>query len=258
MKQPFVYSLVLGLFLFNSCGKSVYNSYPQPADIQIDGNSAEWPDSVLFLQNINDVQFATGWVNSDSMLCILINVYDRRLAQVFNRRGFTIWLDDKNKKQKHLGIRYTNHAVQRLLQSGELQARRFAADMPDRSQRRMPKGTFSLVIDADSSALLSGFQAGTGFEQGIVSFEFAVPLEEQDSLALSIAPERLVKIGFEIPPLPDEQVQRLKAMILERRQQRSVGFDGGSGAMSAGRPGGMRGMSGVDGMETWVSVRLAE
>ena len=258
MNRIYPLLIVVCLALGINCSSRIYTSHWQSADLVIDGQASDWPDSALVLQERNHLQYLSGWINSDTSLHMLLSLNDMRMVRLLNRRGFTLWVSDSHKKRKHLGFRYVNKQIQHSAFPGEYPSERREPGGWNKEQMQA-NGSFSLVIGKEIIPLqadsLTGFQAESGLAQGLYCFEFAIPL---DSSIFRVPENRVVQIGFEIERMPDEDVQRIKAVIAERRQRMSDGFSGSPGAMpGAGMAPGPRRMPNMDGMETWVRIKLA-
>jgi hypothetical protein len=114
-----------------------------------------------------------------------------------------------------------------------------------------------------------GFEAAANEKNGIFCFEFSIPLtgEEGSSFYLNLSNQNTIKVGLEIIGMSEEEQEKLKAEMEERRnlmQSGDMGGRSGGGKRGGMRGGGKRGggnqsqMPDMDGEEYWISVLLAK
>ena len=264
--------LVLSLFVFilsAGCGETI-NSTWKSQEITIDGKGDDWEG--LPLQYQEEMNVVYGVVNDDKNIDFMIRFNDERLARMFSMRGFALWLNGK--EDKEIGIHYRDDSMRD----------QFMADMRNRSRENRdiekrqikpvkPAGKFHLAKNDTLTSIqlkdVPGFDAAADEYNGIFCFEFSIPLtgESGSPFYLNKSNSQTIMVGLEILGMSDEEQEKLKADMEERRSAMQGGGRGGpgTGGMRGGRRGGgMRDggsrpqMPDMDGEEYWISVNLAK
>jgi hypothetical protein len=245
-----------------SCGETIQSTWKnQP--LVVDGNAKDWEN--LPLQYQEKMNLVYGIVNNESTLDIMIRFNDQRLAQIFSMRGFTVWFNGDNQEEKTLGIHYQDKNLSDLTRSRGFIRR------PDRNrspQAFEPKGQFTLAENDSLTGILiketETFHSSAGYEDGLYCYEFSISLAQIEGSPnyLKISDENEIKIGLEICGLSDEEKEKIKNQMSERKGSGRRGGGMRSGRRDGGRPGdGMRGgarsMPNIDSKEYWISIMLA-
>jgi hypothetical protein len=113
MKAALISTVIVSLILIESCGSSKQTVSPSGTSEEkfhskrltpvIDGKMNEWGDALLF-DNTTKCIFAIA--NDDSALYIAIRAADRAQQMKIVQGGMEIWLDDKAKRKKSIGVKF--------------------------------------------------------------------------------------------------------------------------------------------------------
>jgi hypothetical protein len=270
--------VVLSLLIFSlivACGETI-NSTWKSQNIIIDGNADDWEG--LPLQYQEDMNVVYGVVNDDKNIEFMIRFNNERLARMFSMRGFALWLNEEGEEEKQIGIYYRDDSMRS----------QFMADMRNRFRENQddekkqigsvkPAGKFHLAKNDTLTSIqlkdVPGFDAADGEKNGIFCFEFSIPLSSESGspFYLNKNNSQTIMVGLEILGMSEEEQEKLKADMEERRSAMQGGSRGnpGMGGMQGGmrggrRGGGMRGggsrpqMPDLDGEEYWISFVLAK
>ena len=135
-----------------------------------------------------------------------------------------------------------------------------------------PKGQFTLAKNDSLTGIflddIIGFEASAGYSDGLYCYEFAVPLTQMEETPyyLDISNTESILIGLEISGMSEEEKEKLKEEMANRRGSgmrgggrggRSGGGRGGGGMRGGGMRSGGRQMPDMDGKEYWITVMLA-
>lgn len=254
-------SLLLFIFLFTSnCAEKINASW-KISPIEIDGNGQDWERYPLTYNDQTKVMY--GIVHDDESLNILFRFNDPSVARIFSRRGVTLWFNNKNKKDKKLGIHYFDDNFRDI---ENMPSRRFQQSR-NPGQIATPNGTFSFALEDTILNLLvsemPGWQAAVGKNDGLFDFEFSVPLKQigVQEYYLDLTGQSKIKIAIEIPGLSEAEIAQLKAQMVSRRDASMMSSGGRKGGMGGGRGGGRGGsnprMPDTDGQMIWITVPLA-
>lgn len=275
MKYLFIFSYPLLLVMLISCSNEKVQSSWTENGIIVDGLGNDWNN--LSLTYNEDLKIAYGFANNDSSLYFMIRFRDRNLIRMFSRRGMTLWLNDKDKKNKKLGIHYIDDTIQPMMTAMH---RNSTQNQRDNQPVFIPSGIFTLARN-DSADLdikidnITEMQAATKYEDGFYCFEFSIPVIKTINFQhfLTIPKNKKIKACFEINPMSQEDKERMQEMMAVQRNSagggRNGGMKGGGGGRSGGGMKGGGGMSGgrggmgtqmpdTNGKEIWITVTLAD
>jgi len=265
MKRLIILLILIFLtgFLISCNNKKVQSSRVEN-DITIDGLGNDWDN--LSLTYNEDLKLAYGFANNDSALYFMIRFRDRNLIRMLSRRGMTLWLNDKNKKDKTIGIHYIDESMEAMMPG----MRRSGSQAQSSAPVYIPSGIFTLARN-DSTDLdieidnINGMDAAAKFEDGFYCFEFKVPFNVNNKIpySINIPEKKKIKACFEISPMSDEDKEMMQQMMKSKRS--GGGMPGGGGGMRGGGMGGGRGGGGMGrqmpdtgGEEVWMTVTLAD
>lgn len=264
---------ILSAALVFGCSGEKLHSQPKMNKIEVDGRDADWSDYKTNYYEKENMRIVLGVVNDDSSINILIRFRDFRLARMFERRGVTLWLNSENKKKKTLGIHYINEASKYMAPPAVGGFRERSGEHPPMENMRRFRGTFSFIKEGVYEKIpaggLDGVAAAADVREGTFCYEYEIPLRANtaSSLALTAGPGDAIKLGIEIPPLSEEERQKLKEWMKEKGGggMRGKIRGGAGGSRRGGRMGGggMRGvapgrqMPDIEGKEFWMTVLLS-
>jgi len=260
---PFLASFFI-LIILDGCKNELLKSEWKKSQITIDGKSDDWPDYSLKFVERDNVQAILGIINNDTSLNLMIRFRDNRLARMIEARGLVLWFDEKN--QNNLGIHYVNKDFRcRIRSMVSVPPNRGESIGPPEEVLR-PAGSFRVMKEDTNEIPERGFKgilAAADFIDGSYCYEFQVPLftNTGSPYMLHTPLGNKLKIGFEIPPVSEEEKEQIKEMMEEKERDGSNMRGGGMprGGMGGGRMG--RGKSGrnmpdLDGKEVWFTVLL--
>jgi hypothetical protein len=254
------------LTFFVACGEKI-DSHWNDTTLKIDGLSTDWEGIPLHYNK--DMKVMYGLVNNDSILVLMVRFNDQQLARMFSMRGTTVWFNDANEKENKIGIHYVDRSLRRLdFNRPQRQEANAERESSFQAQAIIPKGQFTLAKNDSltdiSLTSIEGINAAVDYQDGLYCYEFGIALkQEKDSpYYLNISDDKMIKIGFEVSPMSEEEREKLKQEMNKRRGSgmRGGGLKGGrrGGGMSGG---GMRsperGMTNMDGVGFWLTVVLA-
>jgi hypothetical protein len=241
----------------------------------IDGNGDDWEG--LPLQYQEDMNVVYGVVNDDKTVDFMIRFNDEKLARMFSMRGFVLWLNGADEEEKQIGIYYRDEVLRhKFLAEMRKRTRDNRNDQRKQFESLKQTGKFHLAKNDTLTSIrlkdIPGFAAAADQNNGIYCFEFSIPLtsESGSPFYLKTLTDGSIKVGLEIVGMSEEEQEKLKEEMEERRSAMEGGSRGGpgrsgmqGGARGGRRGGGMRGgdsrphMPDMDGEEHWISVKLA-
>jgi hypothetical protein len=271
--------LVILLILQVGCGGKTIESRWNDSNITIDGNGEEWPGYSLQYSQKDDLEIVYGIANDQNNLKLMFRFHDYQLARTLNARGITIWFDEKNKKDRHYGIRYIDPDAfdDAFAQLEEFKQMREKGDFPGLMNRSVSLTGEFFFIKNDTTIIppggLNGIEAMAAQQKSGYCYEFKIPLngEENSINFFGTQTGQKIKIGFEIPDVGKEvrkelrdQMDAIRNSVPERSGQTGgMPDDGNFGGMRGEGPGfmpddpGMAGMPDFDAKEMWLTVLLA-
>ena len=92
--------MILIFAVFVGCGNLTIQSYTSTNEITIDGNGQDWSD--IPLEYNEDMKVVYGITNNTSSLNIMARFSDRQLLRMFQSRGITLWLGEKNNEDNRI------------------------------------------------------------------------------------------------------------------------------------------------------------
>ncbi|OQX87243.1 hypothetical protein B6D60_04340 [candidate division KSB1 bacterium 4484_87] len=269
--------IVLFLILINISGcknQELMNQW-KPNELKIDGSDADWQNVPLFMDE--DMNIAFGSANDDENEYLIIKIGDVQLARRIQRMGVTVWLSREGKKEKRFGIRYIGSeslaaSLRRNLNpEGQQPA---LSRMKKFKKTDLPRfGMIGILHDGKYRTEPEnnpwGPSAASQEVNGLFCYEFKIPLQFGMSVTGDADEEILddIKIGIEIGGITQEMREAMRENVAEMRDRKE-----GMRGMEGGRGGGMGGrgrmgksgagmgsdMSGLEGKEFWLDIKLAE
>ncbi len=250
---------VLALSVAAGCGSMEFPSHWRNREIIVDGNNAEWQDSLTYL--LEDKQSSIGFLNDGRYLYVCLISVNRDLQRQAARPGLTVWFDREGGDDKKFGVHYPV-ALGRMGeegQEGEDQASEFRNENP-------PEGANELEIvgpgENDRRRMTMGEAGGIEVRSrrtsNVLVYEMKVPLSDEGAhpFAIGTKPGSLIGVGIEaIRNLegrrpPDEQ--------MDAGERSGGGYGGRSGRGGRGERGGGGGTAGqAEQYKFWAKVRLA-
>jgi hypothetical protein len=112
MKTVLITTAIVSLILLESCGSSkktgsssgtAEDNYSRQLTPVIDGKMDEWGETLLY---DNDTKCIYAIANDNSALYIAIKSADRIQQMKIVRGGMEIWIDNKAKKKKSIGVKF--------------------------------------------------------------------------------------------------------------------------------------------------------
>jgi hypothetical protein len=272
--KPFLFILV-SLLMIN-CGGKEFQSQNKTSKIVNDGVISDWDQYNLSVIEKNDMTLVLGLANNDTSLNVMFKLNDKKIARMMEFRGFTLWFNNKNKKDKIFGIQYRNkkHTELNPFKMDMIPKEPYQSDL---NRRNFPAplsfdGQFFFLSGEDSIPNplnnFKNFFASAGSKKSFYFFEFEVPIRSKifKENELLIEPGQKIKVGLEIAAVSKEIQEKIKERMEElpkdRGGMRGGGIPGG-GKRGGGPPGGMGGFPGqrgtpdLDSKEIWITVKLA-
>jgi hypothetical protein len=262
--------LSLAVLLTTGCGEKIESTWKNQT-ITIDGDGQEWEGLPLRYQE--EMKIVYGIVNDNMTIDFMIRFNDTSLASMFSMRGFTLWLNEEDSENKLIGIHYRDDSMRDKYRGerGHRPRGQVQEEQPS-LQSLKPKGKFTLAQNDSATTLpvedIISFKAAADAKDGIFCYEFRIPLTSMDGSPyfLNISNQKTIKVGLEIVGMSEEEQEKLKSEMEERRSSMPDGNMGDrSGGMRGGtRGGGKRGggnrpqMPDMDGEEYWISVQIAQ
>jgi hypothetical protein len=237
------------LTMFTGCKSENLECPWTKEPIKIDGQAADWTN--LPKLYFKDYGASIGVCNDADNLYVLFRFNNHQWLPLLRNGGLTIWLDKTAKDKKDFGIRYFGKLPFDSTQISRWHHRRPGMEsnpegnMPPRLERTIEEiivlnGKNQInSISPDGSY---GVYASIGQEEGIFSYEFAIPIRNLDPLKYNIGsePGRKVSLGFEITGMDRGDFE-------SPRGERGDAMGGGGGGMppeGGMPPGGGMGPSG--------------
>ena len=234
--------LLITVFLFIlaiSCSKKpILSSSYQSSPLSIDGNPADWGDSLAFDKD-SKVHYRIS--NDEEYLYFLLSTGEPDIIRKIRMTGFTLWIDPDGKKKQRYGINYPMRRMDGVKRG---------------SENRTPDGGLSpeirKVLGVKDIMKLTGFE-----EKGEIVI---TGLENSEGIKVKTSFSNLPWFFYEVGIPLQLIVGSLENFLQDSNNMISVGFEtgieqipmnrGGRPGMSQGRGGGRPGGSigGRDGM----------
>lgn len=186
MKAAFITTVVGSFILIASCGGSKKTSSSSGASEDkfhsryltpvIDGKMTEWGEELLY---DNTTKFIYAVSNDATAIYIAIKAADRAQQMKIVQGGMEIWLDDKAKKKKSIGVKFP-------LGGGDMAmpAARNTGNAPDPNERRLQMKLKMLKME------LTGFKEDINGLHDIYSNVQVKPVidwDDQDNMIYEVA-----------------------------------------------------------------------
>jgi hypothetical protein len=230
-------NMIIGtvLLLLVSCNGMEAPSCWVDSRITADGNIDDWRGVPALV--LEEQEASLRIANDSTSLYLLLQLRNRRLAGLIHLSGLTLCLNSKGNKDKQFVLRYRGGP-----EFADMQAAGFADSLP---RRRLERGTgprfdtlesFTCRIEdriAEKEIPTDGGQGpavGSGISDGILVYEFSVPLRESEVLSygLGVGPGQTVGVGLTWGGFDREEM---------RRNLGGMGGPGGGGRGGGGRGG---------------------
>ena len=254
---------VLGLIMsvvFVSCEKYEFNSQWKDRDIDVDGRSMDWLDTLTYVEEFN---ISVGIANDTDYLYICAVVENPLVRMQVMRQGLTVWFDPKGGRKKAMGLRFP------LGYQGMREPPAEFGEEPDieKLQRTFPMSLNELEILGPNrkdvrrmrKAEAKGVDVAMSFSSGKLVYELKIPLIKSSNrpYAINVRPGSSFGIGIETSPSRDMGQS-------PRRKTGGMGRPGGGGNPGMGGRGGMGQMPGggrsgmPKNLKLWLSVALSQ
>ena len=267
MKKNHLLITIFLLIIAGSCSKKpILSSSYQSSPLSIDGNPADWGDSLAFEKD-SEIHYRIS--NDEEYLYFILSTGEPDMLRKIRMTGFTLWIDPDGKKKQRYGINYPMKRMDGVRRG---------------SENRIPDGglspEISRVLGVKEIIKLTGFEEKgeiviTGLEnsEGIkvktsfsdipwFFYEAGIPLKLIVGSIESFLQDstNMISVGFEtgIEQPPMNQGGR-PGMTRGRGGERPGGSKGGRGGMQQNvqRPGG-RPDNVLQHVEFWLpKVRLS-
>ncbi len=254
---------VLGLimsFVFVSCEKYEFKSRWKDRDIEVDGRSMDWLDTLTYVE---EFKVSVGITNDLDYLYICAVVENPLVRMQVMRQGLTVWFDPKGGRKKVFGLRFPLGSQGRREPPAEF------AEEPDieKLQRTFPLSFNELEILGPNQkekqrmrkAEAKGIDVAMSFSSGKLVYELKIPLMNRSDrpYAINVRPGSSFGIGIETSPRRDMgQSPRRKTGGMRRPAGGGNPGMGGRGGMGQMPGGGRPGMP--KNLKLWLSVSLSQ
>ncbi len=254
---------VLGLvmsFVFVSCDNYEFKSRWKDRDIDVDGLSRDWLDTLTYVAEFN---VSVGIANDTDYLYICAVVENPLVRMQVMRQGLTVWFDPKGGRKKTMGLRFP------LGSQGMREPPADLAEEPDmdKLQRTFPMSLNELeILGPDRmekqrmrKSEAKGIDVAMNFSSGKLVYELKIPLIKSSDFpyAVNVKPGSSFGIGIETSPRRDMgQSPRRKTGGMRRPTgggNPGMGGRGGMGQMSGGGRPGMQKK-----LKLWLSVSMSQ
>jgi hypothetical protein len=258
------------LCLIAGCNSVELRSHWRTGEIVIDGNNAEWQDSLTYL--LEDKQTSVGFLNDyhDIYVCLISANHD--LQRQAMRQGLTFWFDREGSDAKIFGIHYPLRAGRPPGRAGDEGARDEGTQgdddrPPDFQNENTPAGANEVEIYGPAEgdrrrmtmAETGGIEARVRMTNGLLVYEMRMPLTESGSHPYTIGMKSgsVLGVGIEAIRIQD----RPRDQTSEGEEGRGGGYGGRGGGRGGrgGRGGGGGERSGgqPEPFKFWTKVQLA-
>ncbi|MFH2054434.1 MAG: hypothetical protein ABIJ61_00625 [bacterium] len=180
--------LVAVLLLTISCKSSELPGTWSAVTIQTDGEISDWEGVPSLL--LEDAGAALRIANDSTHLYLLMQLRDAQMARVIHMSGIKIWLNNKGNKDKYFMLHYTGGPSQKEMAAAGMVDTLRRGGPPDMQMGggpgRQPENGLTCYIEdrlAEKSIPLDGSQgpsAASGIKDGVIYYEFVIPLSETE------------------------------------------------------------------------------
>ncbi len=274
LKYSFRVVFLILLSTFSISAAKTFSSHVTDSSIVIDGKDNDWNDSLIYY--VEDLDGVAGIVNDDSSLFIMFRFGDPELLRKIMIGGAALWWNAEGKKKQDFGIRFPG-----TFKPGSF--REMAEQRGNMEQNMdMAAGSVELItpvfwdkkIDKKYSwSEINGIAASAGMVNGILCYEFRIPLNKTNPYALNVKPGQKFRLCFELGGLENRK-ELLQQTGADKRPPNmggrgGMGRPGGGMGRSGGRGGGMRPGGGMRGErpnlkdmfkseDIWINVKLTD
>ncbi len=254
---------VLGLimsFVFVSCEKYELKSRWKDRDIDVDGRSLDWLDTLTYVEEFN---VSIGIANDTDYLYICAVVENPLVRMQVLRQGLTVWFDPKGGRKKSMGLRFPlgsqgkreppsefgeEQDIEKLQRSSSMSINELEILGPNRNEKRRMRKAEAKGVDVAMSV-----------SSGMLVYELKIPLIKSSDrpYAVNVQPGSTFGIGIETSPPSDMgQSPRRKTGGMRRPVGGGNPGMGGRGGMGQ-MPGGGRPVMPKN-LKLWLSVSLSQ
>jgi hypothetical protein len=278
MKKFFTFALLIFILVPVSFAKeksveSVWASSP----LKIDGLADDWENDPLLVEKKVKVEYA--FRNDSAILYVYFKFNDAKFLSSIETTGMTLWIDNKGKKCKNLGVKFTKKKMpadefiaamekQKGPLSDEQKENLRASEFYFVSQTEAVNKKGDPIEQDEGREAVKAAAFNVSIQNETVAYEFRVPLKKMIKALLGneADPSAVLGIGFEWGGLTDEM----------RKAYMKGDASGGTGRMGipeGGRGGGGGQSVGFDGASPasltalrkmtkkhsfWTAVRMAK
>src|SRR6266404_1172777 len=199
---------VIWLCLLAGCNSGEFKSHWRMQEIVIDGNNAEWQDSLTYF--LEDKQTSVGFLNDDHYLYVCLISANRDLQRQAMRQGLTLWFDREGNEEKKFGMRCPLRSGRPLGRPGDEEGRgegtRSENDRPSDIQNdNTPAGANEVEIFGSGEgdhrrmtmAEAGGIEARLRMMNDLLVYEMRMPLNGSHPYTIGTKPGALLGVGIE-------------------------------------------------------------
>ncbi len=252
------------LFIFAGCKAPELNSTWVKGPVTIDGNDKEWEGVRVF---IKDMKAALGVYNDSLNLYVMVSTRDKALQRRILSEGLNLWLNPDKRDKKSYGLSFPCGGSVLKRPGGQVGVDSLMVFKANNHIQIKGKGSTLLTL---AQAHEQGVDFRAGYHQSTLIVEFKIPFKTSttSSLAVDISDSRSLYLGLEAAA-PELKYSQMKgrssraggAHDISEGMGGGMGEAAGRGGMSSMGGGGKRGGShagGVEPVEQWVFIKLAE
>ena len=243
MKQTVLIALLLGILFTANCKTASIISKTTTNDVIIDGIDDEWTESKVYYE---DEKVLLGFQHDSENLYFLMISREPALERQMLQGGFTIWLDDKGKKKKKLGLNIPAMKMDKPVDNRNEMSRKdkkvrrnsYDADF----QEKIALQPVFLYLTANKETIpysideIEGFSYARKFSELGIVYEFAIPLNKdaEQLFGYSADQKDIVSLGLECRTPKRERPDREMPDYDEMRDEGSRGGGGRKGQKPEG------------------------
>lgn len=255
-RRGFLYiGLIAIIISIAGCGDTSVNSKWKTNDIKIDGNDADWGNSLTYVSNLKSL---VGVENDNKYIYLCLVTSDNSLESKILRMGLTVWFDRTASDDKKFGVRFPLgfHGMDRSQFRSEMQnsSEEGTRPMPAEIDKILLQNqTDAEIVGANNEAnripltQLKGIKLKMTMKNGRMVYEMRMPLKHEAGFnyALNADTGSTISVGLETGSFA---ANRSGDGIRFNRPEGGEGGEGGEGPEGGfGGEGGMRGGYGGEG-----------
>ena len=239
-KGLLIFGLLALIFSVAGCGDTEINSKWKTQNITIDGNDADWGNTLTY---VDDIKSLVGVENDNNFLYLCLVTTDNTLESKMLRMGLTVWFDRTASDDKKFGIRFPLGF--RGMDRSQFQKERTAnmegtrPNPTEINERLLNNQTDAEIVGANNEANripltgLKGIELKLGMKDGRLVYEMKIPLQHKPGFNYAISADTgsAISIGLETGSFTANRSGQGGEF---RRSSGGEGDDGGFG----GQPGG--------------------